>query len=29
MRYRMQLSPLPIEGDNKFYKVIEYAIKEV
>jgi hypothetical protein len=25
----MQLLPLPIEGDDKFYKAIEHAIKEV
>jgi hypothetical protein len=29
MRHRMQLLPLPTEGDNKFYKVIEHTIKEV
>jgi hypothetical protein len=29
MQYGMQLSPLPIEGDDKFYKATKYVIKEV
>jgi hypothetical protein len=29
MQYRMQLLPLPTEEDDKFYKAIEYATKEV
>jgi hypothetical protein len=29
MQYRIQLLPLLIEEDNKFYKAIEYATKEV
>jgi hypothetical protein len=29
MQYRMQLLPLPIEEDNKFYKITKYITKEV